>query len=181
MTDFLPFSYRNLILTGYIGPNQLALSRQIASHLRMPFVNVETEIADRVGLPVDQIRDYYGETRLKSIEAEIVSEAMLRRGSVIYISGRTLVHADHLARLQSTGPVICLVIGLDAMLHRLHINMGARYHDPRERALALGELKREWAIRDYSGVHVLDTTELAEAKIIEQVLERWHELAIERG
>lgn len=181
MAVFSSVTERNLILTGYIGPNQPLLGRQIAERLRMPFINVENVIAERVDLPVDEIRAYYGETRLKAIEGEIMQETLLRRGTVIRVSGRTLLHSGHLARLQETGPVMCLVISLDAMLQRLHVSMGARYHNPHERALALGQLRREWAVRTLPGLVEIDTTYISEADIITTVIARWQELSLIRG
>lgn len=181
MAYYLPVSERNLILTGYIGPNQPLLGRQIAGQLRLPFINIEQQIADRVGLPVDEIRIYYGETRLKTIEAEIIGEALLRRSTVIRISGRTLINADTFTRLSQTGPIICLTISLDAMLRRLHVHLGARFHNPEERALALGQLKREWAVRKLAGIHEIDVTPLDDAQVIERVIATWQELALVRG
>lgn len=181
MAEFLPVSERNLILTGYIGPNQPLLGRQIAERLRMPFVNFDTLIAERVDLPVGDIRTHYGERRLRAIEAELSQETALRRHTLIRVSGRTLVNTDNLTRLQDTGPVICLFVGLDAVLSRLHIDMGARYHSPDERALALGELKREWAVRGLPGVYEVDVTQLEEDEIVEQVAALWQDLTIQRG
>lgn len=181
MVDFLPLSERNLILTGYIGPNQPLLGRQIAERIRLRFVNFEAIIAERMQLPVEEIRTYYGETRLKSIEAEMIQETALRRSTVIRVGGRTLANGENLERLRETGPVICLTINLDAMLQRLHISMGARFHSPDERALALGDLKREWAVRKMPNIHEIDTTYLDDAAIIEKVASLWQELALERG
>lgn len=181
MVDFLPQSERNLILTGYVGAQQPVLGRQIAERLRMRYVNFEALIAERVELPVDEIRAYYGETRLKSIEAELIQETALRRSTVIRVSGRTLLHNDHLVRLRDTGPVICLTVHLGAMLQRLHITLGARFHNPDERALALGELRREWGIRGAEGIHELDTTGVDDEDVIASVASLWQELALERG
>jgi shikimate kinase len=180
MTSFLPFSERNLILTGYIGPDQPLLGQRIAERLSMPYANLEVEIAERMGMPLDDIRAYYGETRLKTVEAEIVQEAALRRRSVIRVSGRTLVNGDNLARLRQTGPVFCLTIQLDAMLHRLHVNMGARYHDPHDRALALGELDREWAIKHSDGVQNLDATRMSNDDIVQTLVGLWRALTVRR-
>ena len=181
MTFDLPLTEQNLILTGYVGHDQPRLGRKIAEQLRMPFIDVEVEIANRADLSVDDIRDYFGETHLKTMEADIVQETALRRSTIIRVSGRTLQHVDHLTRLQTTGPVICLVIELGAMLHRLHVNMGARYHDPQERAIALAELKREWAVRGMPGIHEVDSTTLTDEEIIETVRSLWQEMAIRRG
>jgi shikimate kinase len=181
MSSFLPFTERNLILTGYIGPEAQSLGRQIASQLQMPFINVETEIAERLGLPVDEIRTYFGETRLKTIESEIVQETALRRRSVIRVSGRSLMHGENLTRLRNTGPIFCLTISLDAMLHRLHVNMGARYHNPQDRALAVGELRREWAIHDSDAVQLIDTTDMPLDEVIRTLVGLWRSLTVRRA
>lgn len=181
MVFALSLSDRNLILTGYTGPSQPRLGKQIADALRLPYVNLETQISDRVGMSVDDVRHYYGETRLKSIEAELLQEAYLRRSTVLRISARTLLNGDALSRISETGPVICLVTTLDAMLQRLHMAMGAGYYNPEERALALGNLKREWAVRGLPGIREIDTTSLTHEEVVEQVITLWQELAIIRA
>lgn len=177
-SSFLPFSERNMIITGSIGPEQPQLSRQIAERLGMPFVDLEALIAERMDMPINDIRAYFGETRLRAVETEIVQETALRRSAVIRASGRTLLHGENLARLSNTGPIFCLTIRLDAMLHRLHVSMGARYHDPRERALALGELSREWAIRDADGIQTIDVTDMSNADIIKTLVGIWRALTV---
>jgi predicted MPP superfamily phosphohydrolase len=92
-----------------------------------------------------------------------------------------LLVGDYFQRLQNTGPVICLVARLDAILQQLHLILGARYHDPNQRAMALGELKREWAVRQLHGIHELDVTALNESEMIEAVITLWQEVAIERA
>lgn len=178
MTFFLPFTERNLILTGYIGPDQPQIGVRIAERLRMPYINVDVEIAKRVSLPVEEMRVYYGETHLKTVEAEIIRETVLRRSSVIRVNGRSLLHSDYFHRLQSTGPVICLVVELGEMLRRLHMTMGARYHDPQERALALAELQREWMVRELEGIHEIDATSMTHDDLIDAIIALWQSLTI---
>lgn len=181
MVNLLPFADYNLILTGYTGPNQPLIGVQVAERLRLPLMNVEEQIEERTGLSMDELRVRFGESRLKTVEMEIMEEVILRRNAVIRISGRTLMQGSHLDDLIRTGPVICLVASLDAVLRRLHLALGARYHDPGERALALGHLQQEWAIRHKPGIHELDTTYLAEADIVDAVIELWQQLVFQRG
>lgn len=177
----LPFSEQNLIVTGYTGPNQPVIGLQVAERLKMPFVNTELQVEERTGMSAGELRGRFGASRLKTVEAEIVREAILRRSAVIRVSGRSLLQGDHLQQFQATGPVICLAASLDAIMQRLHLALGARYHYPHERALALGHLKEEWAIRSLPGIHEIDVTYLSEADIVEAVIARWRRLAIRRG
>ena len=181
MTSSFSISDRNLILTGYIGPEMAQLARQVAAQMNRSYVNVDSLIAERLDLSVDDIRNYFGETRLKAVETEIISETALRRAHVIRVSGRTLAHEEHLARLSATGPVVCAVVSLDLILHRLHVAMGARYHNPNERGIALSDLKREWAVRGMPGVNELDLTYMETATAIEAIISVWQELAIQRA
>ncbi|MEP7291039.1 MAG: shikimate kinase [Chloroflexota bacterium] len=164
---------QNLILTGYIGPGQLVVARRTAERLRMPFVDFESILEERADLSGEEMRIRFGEARLKTLESELVSEVMLYRGTVIHISGKTL--GANFERLSGTGPIICVVATLDAVLRRLHLALGARYHNPNERELALGTLRREWAIRKQRGINEIDTSYLSEDQTVEAIAACWRE------
>lgn len=181
MVTGLPLTTRNLIITGYIEPNRPRLVQQIATQLRMPYIDVEQMLEQRLGSSPEVLRRDFGNRRLKTLEAELMQEVVLYRQTVIRVNGSTLMHTDHLSRLQATGPVFCLVMRLDAILQRLHLALGTRYHNPAERAAALGELQREWAVRKQSGIIELDVTYQSEAEIIPLVIAHWQKVAIERA
>ncbi len=177
----LPLTTRNLIITGYIEPNRPRLGQQIAAQLRMTYVDVDQLLEQRLGSSPEALRKAFGDRRLKTLEAELMAEVVLNRQTVIRVNGSTLMHSDHCARLQATGPVFCLVMRLDAILQRLHLALGTRYHNPAERAAALGELQREWAVRKHPNIIELDVTYQEEPDIIALVIARWQQIAIERA
>lgn len=181
MTTSLPISSQNLIITGYDEPNKPRIARQVAEQLRMRFLDVQQLVEDSMGDDVTDIRSSYGERRLKAIEAEVMEDVLLYRSTIIRINGSTLARNDHYDRLRQTGVVICLVARLDAILQRMHLALGARYHDPGERAIAIGELQREWAIRGRPGLREMDVTYADEPEIISQLVALWRQLGIERG
>ena len=92
------------------------------------------------------------------------------------IGDDTLLRGDTRAALRQTGPVIALMASVDAVLQRLHLALGARYHNPREREIAIGRLRREWAIRGKEGVIELDTSALSDTETAEAVADRWRAL-----
>ena len=168
---------QNLILAGYIGPEQALIARRTAERLRMPLVDVDSRLEEHAGMSGEELRAAFGDAHLKPLEGELIDEMVLHRGTVIRIGGQTLLRADHFARLRSTGPVICLVATIDAVLQRLHLALGARFHNPRERDLALGTLRREWALRGHQGVVEFDTSYLNEEQMIEGIAALWREQA----
>jgi shikimate kinase len=171
----------NLILTGYTGPNQPAIGRALAVRLNRRLVNFDSRLESHTGMTLETIRNTYGNQRLKTLEYEIFDEVLLNRGAVIRVSGETLSHGDTLARIAETGPVICLVASLDAVLSRMHLSMGARYHDPAERDLMLGELQLAWSARGKPNVQEIDATDLNEDETIETVIQLWRALTVQRG
>lgn len=169
---------QNLIVTGYTGPNPSLIGQQIAERLKLRYINVERLIEVRAGMPPDELRARYGESHLKTVETEVMQDVLLYRGVVLRISGQTLLHGDYSRRLADTGPIVCLAADLDAVLRRLHVSMGARYHNPHERALAVGYLKREWAVRKLDFVHELDTTYRTDAEVVDDVIALWQRVAV---
>lgn len=171
----------NLIITGYIEPNRPRISRKLSDRLGLRMVDVERQIEDRFGDSMDVIRSTYGERRLKTVETEIMDEVALYRNTLIRVNGSTLLNSGHLENLQRTGPIVCLVASLDSILKRIHLTLGARYHNPSERAAALGGLQREWKIRNIDGIHEFDATYKAEDDLITEVAEFWRDIALRRG
>lgn len=171
----------NLIVTGYIEPNRPRISRQLAQRLGLELIDVERELEERLGDTVQRIRATFGERHLITIQTEIMDEIVLHRRGLIRVSGHTLLTCGRVADLQRNGLIICLVATLDSILRRIHLLLGARYHDPGERARAIGEIQREWKIRDVPGVVEFDATYLSEAILIERIVVYWRELALRRG
>lgn len=171
----------NLVVTGYIEPNRPRISRQLAAQLGMELVDVERRIETRFGDTIANIRGQFGERRLKAIESDALDDIALYRRALIRVSGYTLVNNDRLADFQRSGIIICLVASLDSTLQRIHLALGARFHDADERARALGELEREWRIRAYPGVIEFDATYITEAELIAQVSAYWRDQALRRA
>lgn len=168
---------QNLILTGYIGPGQLAIARKSAEVLRLPFVDYETRLEEAAGMPGEDVRALFGEKRLEYLEKTLVDEISLYRGTLIHISGQTLHDADHYERLAAKGTIVCLVASVDAVLQRLHLSMGARFHNPAERDVAIGILRREWRVRKLPGIYEIDTSTLDEAQTVAAIAQTWRERA----
>ena len=171
----------NLIITGYIEPNRPRVSRRVATLLGMEMIDVQQRIEDHFGDRIEVIRGKYGERRLKALETQIMDDVALHRRALIRVSGPTLINSGHLETLQRTGVVVCLVASLDSTLRRIHLTLGARYHDPNERAAAIGELQREWRIREIENVIELDATSISESELTDQIANLWRDMALRRG
>jgi shikimate kinase len=165
----------NLILTGYTGSSQASIDQQVAERLKLRYVNVDSLLETRAGMDMETMRVRFGETRLKIIEQDVMQDMLLYRNTLIRVSGQTLLRADNGRRLLETGYAVCVVMALNAVLRRLHLTMGGRYHDPNERALAVGHLQREWQIRKLHEIDELDTSHLTESQTVEAICTLWQQ------
>lgn len=168
--------YRNLTLTGHMGVGKTAVARAIAEQLEIDYYDVENEIALQEGQSAAEIRELFGEARLRTLEAEIVSNLGLVRGAVIAVSGATLLDTTNLETLRGTGPVLCLTAALDEVLRRMHVASGANFHSPDVRSVALGRLKREWRILEVD-LPQLDTTSLSVEEAAQRAIQFWRQQA----
>jgi shikimate kinase len=179
MLSTIPHADRNLVITGYMGPNQVMVVRRVAEKLGMPLANFEQRLEAHAGMSIEDIRIHYGEARMKTLEAEIIQELMLHRGAVIWVSGTVLRHNDYLHRLLQSGLVLCLTAALGVVLQRVHLSLGSRFHNPTERAIALGQVRREWTIRGADGVQEFDTSMMNEAQIVDHIVQMWREQSLQ--
>jgi shikimate kinase len=177
MTGPSAIPYHNLILTGYMGVGKIAVGRGIAARMGVVFVDLDSELEVRQGMPADEIRQLFGESRLRILEDDLCREMSLRRSAVISVSGSTLLDTASRERLLSSGPALVLTCALDEILRRLHASQGARFHDPRARLRAVNQVRRERQIHQIPGLETLDTTRLAHEQVIERAIAFWHERA----
>jgi shikimate kinase len=167
--------YHNLILAGYMGVGKITVGRSIADRLDVPFIDLDTELQLREGMPSSEIRQLFGESRLRTLEDGLCGELSLRRSTVLSVSGPTLLDADNRERLVNSGPVLVLTCALNEILRRLHASQGARFHDPKVRSAAIHQVRRERQIHQVAGLATLDTTHLTIEQIVEQAILFWYE------
>mgnify|MGYP005835917785 CR=1 FL=1 len=165
--------YRNLVLTGHIGAGKRAAGRVIAARLDAALIDIEAEIEAREGRTLQEIRELFGQARARALESALCRDLALRRSAVIVASSNVILNPDNRALLAADAEMLCLVCALDEVLRRLYVAMGARFHDPRERARIIARLKRERPLRQLAGLPVLDTTDLSVEQIADRAIAYW--------
>lgn len=165
--------YRNLVLAGYMGIGKREVAEQIAMRFQAPLRDLDAEITAREGMAPERLRELYGEARLHGVETELCRELVLQRGAVVSVSASTILMEANRRRLQESGVILVLVTALNEALRRLHTAWGDRFHDPRERAIALARLRAEWQVRTLPGLPLLDTTPLSLEQVAEEAGAFW--------
>ncbi len=172
MTLFDAAPYQNLILTGAMGVGKTSVGRAVARRLHAEFFDLENEILAREGQSAEEIRETFGETRLRTLEAELIHDLTLHRYAVLAVTGPSMLDATNRERLASSGVMLCLTCALDEILRRMHVARGAWFHDPAHRGALLSRLRRELAVNALD-LPRLDTTSLSLEQTTTAVIEFW--------
>jgi shikimate kinase len=176
MTLFDSAPYQNLTLTGAMGVGKSSIGRRVAQQLSAEFYDLENEILTREGQSADEIRELFGEARLKALETDMIRDLALRRHAVIAVGGAAMVLELNRSRLAETGPILCLTCALNEILRRLHVARGAWFHNPANRGILFSRLKRELGVTALD-LPQLDTTQLSSDETTRAVIEFWFEHA----
>ncbi|MBN1565794.1 MAG: AAA family ATPase [Anaerolineae bacterium] len=176
MTLFDSAPYQTLTLTGAMGVGKTSIGRRVAQKLGAEFYDLENEILTREGQSAADIRELFGEARLKALETDMIRELALRRHAVIAVGGAAMLPEVNRARLAETGPILCLTCALNEILRRLHVARGAWFHNPVNRGILFSRLKRELGVTELE-LPQLDTTQLSSDETTAAVIEFWFEHA----
>ncbi len=172
MTIFDAAPYRNLILTGPMGVGKTSLGRAAARRLNAEFFDLENEILTREGQSAEEIRELFGEARVKALETALIHDLTLRRHAVLVVSGPAVVDDRNRVRLAESGAILCLTCAVNEILRRLHVARGAWFHSPANRGTLISRLKREWRVTTLD-LPKLDTTRLSVEKAADAAIEFW--------
>lgn len=175
-TIFESAPYQNLILTGPMGVGKTSIGRLVAQALDTEFVDLENEILAREGRSADDIRETFGEARLKALETDAIRDLTLRRHTVITISGPAMLDELNRARLADSGVILCLTCALNEILRRIYVARGAWFHNPANRGVMLSRLKRELRVTTLD-LPQLDTSRHTVEEAAQAVRARWLERA----
>lgn len=165
--------YRNLLLTGHLGAGKRSAGRAVAQRLGALLIDIEGEIETREGRTLRELRELFGQAHARAMEAEICHELALRRSAVIVATGDVFLHPANKAILTADSQVLCLTCALDEVLRRMYTAMGARFHEPNERARIVARLKREWRLRTMPDLPRLDTTDLSVDQVADRAIAYW--------
>jgi shikimate kinase len=156
-----------IVLVGPMGAGKSRVGARLAASVGAPFVDTDQRIVERYG-PIDEIFADEGEAHFRTIEREVVAEA-LREEAVVSLGGGAVLDADTRDDLAEL-PVVWLKVSAEAVAPRL--TGGNRP------LLAEGGLDRWIRIRDerrplYEQVAglAIDTSRRSVARIVDQITE----------
>ena len=109
---------QNVFLIGPVGAGKSTIGRQLASELKLDFVDSDREIEQRCGVDIDWIFDIEGEEGFRKREQEVLSDLANRQGVVLATGGGAVILPDNRTLLSSRGKVVYLQASIEQQLER---------------------------------------------------------------
>ncbi|MBN2451801.1 MAG: hypothetical protein JXR77_15540 [Lentisphaeria bacterium] len=98
----------NVYLTGFMGVGKSTVGKALAQVLRRPFVDMDTRLAEVLGMPIAQAFETVGEAHFRRLEGELLEELSGQRGLVVATGGGVPVDAGNRARMRAGGSIVLL-------------------------------------------------------------------------
>lgn len=83
-----------IVLVGLMGVGKSTVGRRLASRLRMPFVDADTEIEAAAGMSITEIFDRFGEPYFRDGERRVIARLIDGTPKVIATGGGAFINAE---------------------------------------------------------------------------------------
>lgn len=104
---------------GMPGCGKSTVGRHLARHLGLPFVDSDTEIERRIGMPIREYFEARGEAAFRDIEQDVIDELTQGAPRVLATGGGAVLRPSNRDALHSRGHVVYLRSTPDELLRRL--------------------------------------------------------------
>lgn len=107
-----------LILVGMMGSGKTTVGRKLAEALDVPFMDTDQLLQNRLGRPIHQLFQIYGETAFRMHETKVL-EALEPQEAVLATGGGIVVKDENWVELRRLGTTIFLDASLEVLTTRL--------------------------------------------------------------
>ncbi|WP_338835328.1 shikimate kinase [Neomoorella thermoacetica] len=167
----------NIVLIGFMGSGKTTVGRLLARDLGWSFLDTDTMVEERLGLPVKEIFAREGEEFFREVEKEAVARVATARQAVIATGGGAVLCGVNVQLLREGNKVVWLQVRPETALKRAGLDDSRpllQGREPRDIAALLRRREPYYAFADL----YIDTDgkeAAAVAREIKEALKAWLE------
>ena len=153
-----------IFMTGMMGSGKSTVGESLAALMSIPFVDLDREIANRMGMSIPEIFANHGEDFFRTKEREELKNACTFRKSVVSLGGGALCSDDAWALIPANAHVVWLKASPQTLFERLEGSSGRPllHHQPQDTLRAMLNDRNAW----YSKAKFHITTDEKEPLVI---------------
>ena len=111
-------SRKTIVITGFMAVGKSVVGQRLARRLKRSFVDLDAAIEQREGMKVHEIFSSKGEPYFRTIEKEMLREALGGADKIIATGGGAIMDEDNLRLLRETSLLISLTARPETLLVR---------------------------------------------------------------
>ena len=108
-----------IFLIGLTGSGKTTLGKQLAAQLKVPFVDLDEYVVDKVQMTIAQIFAQKGEDYFRVIEAECLREVCKMKEAIVSTGGGAACFHDNMTVMNVSGITVFLHVPIQAISKRL--------------------------------------------------------------
>lgn len=97
-----------IVLVGLPGSGKTTVGKQLARRLKLPFVDSDHVIEDRLGCSIREFFEREGEDRFRDVEQEVIDELSRGQACVLSTGGGAVLRSANRQHLHDRGKVVYL-------------------------------------------------------------------------
>ena len=109
----------NLYFVGFMGTGKSAVGRTVAQRLGYQFIDSDQSIEETQGRSIKEIFESDGEAAFRKMEKSFVEAGHPNEDCVVSCGGGLIAQLGILERIQSKGPVVCLLAAPQTIFERV--------------------------------------------------------------
>ena len=110
---------RCIVLVGMMGAGKSTIGRRMATRLRLPFLDADTEIETAAGMSIPDIFEAHGEPHFRDGEARVIARLLDNGPAVIATGGGAFMHEETRNRIRDKAVSIWLKADAEIIMRRV--------------------------------------------------------------
>lgn len=110
---------RCIVLVGLMGAGKSTVGRRLATRLKLPFRDADTEIETAAGMTIPEIFAIYGEPMFRDGERKVIARLLQEGPMVLATGGGAFMDETTRTAIAETGVSIWLCADLDTLMRRV--------------------------------------------------------------
>ncbi len=99
---------QNVVLVGMPSSGKTTVGKMVARTLKREFVDTDSEIEKKIGMPIADFFAKYGEAEFRKIESETINEVSKKSAAVIATGGGAVLDKNNVNALKRNGKIVFL-------------------------------------------------------------------------
>ena len=165
---------RPVVLVGMMGAGKSTIGRRLATRLRLPFLDADTEIETAAAMSIPEIFETHGEPHFRDGEARVIARLLDSGAGVLATGGGALLREETRDRIRRQAVSIWLKADVDIIMRRVK----RRADRPLlQTADPLGTVERLMVEREpfYAGADItIWSRDVPHEKIVDECIEALH-------